>query len=63
MIVGKLGIALGRLISSKNVMSVAVSHHLKRGNNGFNTVYVGTEPSAIYRFDNGISWEKTIYTP
>jgi len=46
-------------ISSKDVMSVAVSHHLKRGNNGFNTVYVGTEPSAIYRSDSGgESWEK-----
>ena len=46
-------------ISSKDVMSVAVSHHLKRRNNGFNTVYVGTEPSAIYRSDSGgESWEK-----
>lgn len=32
-------------ISSSDVMSVSVSH-LERGNNGFNTVYVGTEPSA-----------------
>jgi photosystem II stability/assembly factor-like uncharacterized protein len=46
-------------ISSKDVMSVAVSHHLKRGNNEFNTVYVGTEPTALYRSDDGgESWEK-----
>jgi photosystem II stability/assembly factor-like uncharacterized protein len=46
-------------ISSKDVMSVAVSHHLKRENNEFNTVYVGTEPTALYRSDDGgISWEK-----
>jgi photosystem II stability/assembly factor-like uncharacterized protein len=46
-------------ISSEDVMSVAVSRHLKRGNNGFNTVYVGTEPTALYRSDDGgISWEK-----
>jgi len=39
-------------ISSKGVMSVAVSHQL-------NTVYVGTEPTALYRSDDGgISWEK-----
>jgi hypothetical protein len=39
---------------------VAVSHHhLKRENNEFNTVYVGTEPSAIYISDDGgESWEK-----
>ena len=47
-------------ISSKDVMSVAVSHHhLKRGNNGFNTVYVGTEPTYLYRSDNGgNSWDR-----
>jgi photosystem II stability/assembly factor-like uncharacterized protein len=46
-------------ISSKDVMSVAVSHQLKRENNGFNTVYVGTEPTALYRSDDGgESWEK-----
>jgi photosystem II stability/assembly factor-like uncharacterized protein len=47
-------------ISSKDVMSVAVSHHhLTRENNGFNTVYVGTEPTALYRSeDGGESWEK-----
>ena len=40
-------------ISSKDVTSVAVSHHhLKRGNNEFNTVYVGTEPTALYRSDD-----------
>ena len=45
--IGKVG------ISSKEVMSVSVSHrHLKRGNNEFNTVYVGTKPSAIYRTDS-----------
>src|ERR687888_676350 len=32
-------------IPSRDVMSVSVSH-LERGNYGFNTVYVGTEPSA-----------------
>ncbi|MBV9175719.1 MAG: hypothetical protein JO297_01630 [Nitrososphaeraceae archaeon] len=47
-------------ISSKDVMSVSVSRHLKkRENNGFNTVYVGTEPTALYRSDDGgESWEK-----
>jgi hypothetical protein len=47
-------------ISSKDVMSVSVSHyHLKGENNGFNTVYVGTEPTALYRSnDGGESWEK-----
>jgi photosystem II stability/assembly factor-like uncharacterized protein len=48
-------------ISSKDVTSVSVSH-LERGRNnneGFNTVYVGTEPTAFYRSDNeGKSWEK-----
>ena len=45
-------------ISSKDVMSVSVSH-LERGSNGFNTVYVGIEPTAFYRSDNGgESWEK-----
>jgi hypothetical protein len=39
-------------------MSVSVSH-LERGSNGFNTVYVGTEPTAFYISDNGgESWEK-----
>src|SRR5947209_6687334 len=33
--------------SSTEVMSVAVSH-LEKGKNGFNTVYVGTEPTALY---------------
>jgi hypothetical protein len=45
-------------ISSKDVMSVSVSH-LERGSNGFNTVYAGIEPTAFYRSDNGgESWEK-----
>jgi len=48
-------------ISSKDVMSVSISH-LERGRNnneGFNKVYVGTEPTAFYRSDNeGKSWEK-----
>ena len=35
-------------ISSKDVMSVSVSH-LERGSNGFNTVYAGIEPTAFYR--------------
>ncbi len=54
--------SIGKIsISSKDVMSVSVSHHhlKKRENNGFNTVYVGTEPSAIYISDNGGEfWEK-----
>ena len=33
-------------ISSKDVMSVSVSHRERR-TNGFNTVYVGTEPTAL----------------
>jgi photosystem II stability/assembly factor-like uncharacterized protein len=47
-------------ISSSDVMSVSVSG-LKRGNNSnrFNTVYVGTEPTAFYRSDDGgESWDK-----
>jgi hypothetical protein len=47
-------------ISSSDVMSVSVSS-LERGknSNGFNTVYVGTEPSAFYRSDDGgESWDK-----
>jgi photosystem II stability/assembly factor-like uncharacterized protein len=47
-------------ISSKNVTSVSVSS-LERGNDNkaFNTVYTGTEPSALYRSDDGgESWEK-----
>ncbi len=38
-----------QIISSKDVMSVSVSH-LERGYKAFNTVYVGTEPTAFYRF-------------
>jgi hypothetical protein len=49
-------------ISSSDVMSASVSN-LERGggknNNRFNTVYVGTEPTAFYRSDDGgESWEK-----
>ena len=47
-------------ISSRTqVMSVSVSH-LERGRkNGFNTVYVGTEPTALYRSDDGgKSWKR-----
>lgn len=48
-------------ISSSDVMSVSVSD-LERGKNsneGFNTVYVGTEPTAFYRSDDGgESWDK-----
>jgi photosystem II stability/assembly factor-like uncharacterized protein len=49
-------------ISSSDVMSVSVSN-LERGggnnSNRFNTVYVGTEPTAFYRSDDGgESWEK-----
>ena len=40
------------------IMSVSVSH-LQRRKNGFNTVYVGTEPTAIYKSDDGgESWER-----
>jgi photosystem II stability/assembly factor-like uncharacterized protein len=61
---GKTWDNLGKeVISSNNVMSVAVSHHnlerTKNNNEGFNTVYVGTEPTAFYRSDDGgESWEK-----
>jgi hypothetical protein len=52
-------------ISSLDVMSVSVNS-LEGGrgggaksNNGFNTVYVGTEPTAFYRSDDGgESWDK-----
>ncbi len=49
-------------ISSSDVMSVSVSI-LEAGNGkkGFNTVYVGTEPTAFYRSDDGgESWDKMI---
>jgi photosystem II stability/assembly factor-like uncharacterized protein len=49
-------------ISSSDVMSASVSNLERRGgknNNRFNTVYVGTEPTAFYRSDDGgESWEK-----
>jgi photosystem II stability/assembly factor-like uncharacterized protein len=41
------------ILSSKDVMSVSVSHLEREGSYGFNTVYVGTEPTAIYRSDDG----------
>jgi photosystem II stability/assembly factor-like uncharacterized protein len=48
-----------QVISSKDVMSVSVSHLKREGSDGFNTVYVGTEPTAFYRSDDGgESWEK-----
>lgn len=47
-----------QFISSKDIMSVSVSN-LQKGDKEFNTVYVGTEPSAIYISDNGGEfWEK-----
>jgi photosystem II stability/assembly factor-like uncharacterized protein len=47
-------------ISSSDVMSVSVSSlEAGKGKKGFNTVYVGTEPSAFYRSDDGgESWDK-----
>ena len=51
-------------ISSKDVTSVSVSHNLERAKNnneGFNTVYMGTEPAGFYRSDDRAeSWEKMI---
>ena len=39
-------------------MSVSVSH-LEKGKNGFNTVYVGTQPTAcIDSDDGGKSWKR-----
>jgi BNR/Asp-box repeat protein len=47
------------IISSKDVMSVSVSHLEREGSHRFNTVYVGTEPTAIYTSDDGgESWQK-----
>src|SRR5947208_12818616 len=50
---GKTWANLGKeVISSNNIMSVALSHHnlerTKNNNEGFNTVYVGTEPTVSY---------------
>jgi photosystem II stability/assembly factor-like uncharacterized protein len=46
-------------ISSRKVMSVSVSPLMKERNHGFNKVYVGTEPSALYiSNDGGKSWER-----
>ncbi len=55
---GQTWINIGKdVISSPYVMSVAVSS-LNSGR-GFNKVYIGTEPSAIYTSnDGGDSWEK-----
>jgi photosystem II stability/assembly factor-like uncharacterized protein len=51
--VGKTG------ISSKDVMSVSVSSLERESNGGFNTVYVGTEPTVVYRSnDGGETWQK-----
>ncbi len=45
-------------IFTRNITSVSVSH-LKEGNNGFNKVYVGTEPIALYiSSDECESWER-----
>src|SRR3712207_2314764 len=47
-------------ISSPNVTSVSVSP-LERGTEGFNVVYAGTEPSELYRSnDGGRSWQRMI---
>ena len=41
------------------VMSVSTSYPLKKGKNKFNTVYVGTEPTAFCRSDDGgESWKR-----
>jgi photosystem II stability/assembly factor-like uncharacterized protein len=41
------------------VMSVSTSPHLKKSKNGFNTAYMGTEPTAFYRSDDGgESWKR-----
>jgi photosystem II stability/assembly factor-like uncharacterized protein len=51
-------------MSSSDVMSVSVSSPERGGggkndNNGFNTVYAGTEPSAFYRSDDeGETWNR-----
>jgi BNR/Asp-box repeat len=42
-----------------HVMSVSTSHRLNKVKNKFNAVYVGTEPTAFYRSDDGgESWNK-----
>ena len=49
----------GGIIPSNNVMSVSVSHRERGIKNRFNTVYVGTEPTALYRSDDGgESWQR-----
>jgi photosystem II stability/assembly factor-like uncharacterized protein len=45
-------------IFTSDIMSVSVSP-IEKGNNGFNKVYVGTEPSSLYvSSDGGESWER-----
>src|SRR5215216_882555 len=39
-------------VSTSNVTSVSVSP-LEKGNDGFNVLYAGTEPSEFYRSDDG----------
>jgi photosystem II stability/assembly factor-like uncharacterized protein len=60
---GKTWVNIGKeVISSSNIMSVAVSNYnlqRKNDNGEFNTVYVGTEPTELYRSDDGgESWNK-----
>jgi hypothetical protein len=39
--------------------AISVSHRERGRKNGFNTVYVGTEPTALYRSDDGCeSWKR-----
>ena len=45
-------------ISTPNITSVSISA-LEEKNNGFNKIFVGTEPSALYiSNDGGESWER-----
>jgi photosystem II stability/assembly factor-like uncharacterized protein len=63
MIVEKLGKGSERR-KKKTVVTIAypavsVSHRERGRKNGFNTVYVGTEPTAVYRSDDGgESWKR-----
>lgn len=46
-------------ITTADIISVSVSHLPGGRKNGFNTVYVGTEPTALYKSDDGgESWER-----
>ncbi len=48
----------GMGISDSQVMSLSVSP-MERGNNGFNKIFVGTEPSVLYISDDGCeSWQR-----